>query len=72
MNKQLHKKISQFIDNVAAYIELEYDSYSEEFSKKKSLLFDFIGSYYMGGNNVPDTARYVVELIKNNYYEPKN
>jgi hypothetical protein len=22
-----------------------------------------VGSYYFGGNNVPDTARYVVELI---------
>ena len=74
MNKQLYTKISQFTDSVGNYIKLEYESYSIEYEQKKKLLilFDFIGSYYMGGNNVPDTARYVVELIKNNYYEPKN
>jgi hypothetical protein len=45
---------------------MEYDSkYYSEFTKDKNLqrMYDFIGSYYLGGNNVPDTARYVVELL---------
>lgn len=71
MNKQLRNNITKFSDRVGEYIRLEYESYYEEYSKKKSSLFDFLASYYMGGNNEPDTSRYVVELIKNNYYEPK-
>lgn len=44
---------------------MEYDSiYFEQFNTNNLNMFDFIGSYYMGGSNVPDTARYVVELIK--------
>jgi hypothetical protein len=45
---------------------MEYGSdYHNEFTKDKNLqrMYDFVGSYYLGGNNVPDTARYVVELI---------
>jgi hypothetical protein len=45
---------------------MEYDSkYYNEFTKDKNLqrIYDVVGSYYLGGNNVPDTARYVVELI---------
>jgi hypothetical protein len=32
-------------------------------------MFDFIAGYYLGGANVPDTARYVVELMKMNNKE---
>jgi hypothetical protein len=45
---------------------MEYGSeYYNEFTKDKNLqrMYDFVGSYYLGGNNVPDTARYVVELL---------
>jgi hypothetical protein len=45
---------------------MEYGSeYYNELTKDKNLqrMYDFIGSYYLGGNNVPDTARYVVELL---------
>jgi hypothetical protein len=45
---------------------MEYGSeYYNEFTKDKNLqrMYDFVGGYYLGGNNVPDTARYVVELI---------
>ena len=66
MNKEIYKKISSFLDSVGAYIYMEYDSeYYNEFTKDKNLqrMYDFVGSYYFGGNNVPDTSRYVVELI---------
>ncbi len=54
-----------FGNSVGNYIRMEYDpEYYTEFNTKNLNMFDFIGSYYMGGSNVPDTARYVVELIK--------
>lgn len=66
MNNKLISNINTFISAVGDYIYMEYDSiYYKEFTKDKNLanMFDFIGSYYMGGSNVPDTARYVVEFI---------
>jgi hypothetical protein len=66
MNKEVYKKIHSFLDSVGSYIYMEYDiSYYKEFTKDKNQqrMYDFVGSYYLGGNNVPDTARYVVELI---------
>jgi len=65
MNTKLHKKIIEFGNSVGEYIHMEYDPiYYEKFSSENLHMFDFVGSYYMGGSNVPDTARYVVELIK--------
>jgi hypothetical protein len=66
MNTEIYQKISSFLDSVGSYIYMEYDSdYHNEFTKDKNLqrMYDFVGSYYLGGNNVPDTARYVVELL---------
>lgn len=71
MNKELDDKIIHFMNDVGWYISMEYGStinneYIEYWHDKDFLsntLYDFIGSYYMGGANVPDTARYVVELI---------
>jgi hypothetical protein len=46
---------------------MEYGSdFHNEFTKDKNLqrMYNFVGSYYyLSGNNVPDTARYVVELL---------
>lgn len=62
MNNQLIENINSFISSVGDYLKMEYDSvYYDRFST--SDMFDFIGSYYMGGSTVPDTARSVVELI---------
>ena len=75
MNNKLNTQITEFMNCVGEYLLMEYKpKYYEEYRKDKnqSHFFDFVGSYYMGGSNVPDTARYVVELIKNKYYEPKN
>jgi hypothetical protein len=71
MNKKLDDQIINFMNDVGWYISMEYGStinneYIKEWHNKDFLnntLYDFIGSYYMGGNSVPDTARYVVELI---------
>jgi len=67
MNKKLNRQIINFMNSVGWYISMEYGVeynrmwHNEEFLN--NTLYDFIGSYYMGGNTVPDTARYVVELI---------
>lgn len=61
MNDQLESDINNFIASVGRYINMEYEAFYEYFAKDN--LFDFIGSYYMGGSTVPDTARYVIELL---------
>ncbi|NBT08868.1 MAG: hypothetical protein EBS98_08720 [Chitinophagia bacterium] len=61
MNPKLQSDIENFVTNVGNYIIMEYESFYDFF--KQSDMFDFIGSYYLGGSSVPDTARYVVELI---------
>lgn len=63
MNKKLYNNIMNFADRVGEYLRMEYDSvFYERFDKNNLHTFDFIGSYYMGGSTVPDTARYIVEL----------
>ena len=72
MNNKLDRQIINFMNEVGWYISMEYgetvnNEYTATWHDKEFLnntLYDFIGSYYMGGANVPDTARYVVELIK--------
>ena len=66
MNNPLVFSITNFMSKVADYLHMEYgESYHKEYTKDKNLqrMYDFTGSYYLGGNNVPDTARYVSELI---------
>lgn len=70
MNDKLSSAIIDFMNGVGEYLLMEYKpKFYREYRKDKnqSRFFDFVGSYYMGGSNVPDTARYVVNLIKNNY-----
>lgn len=64
MNEIIINQIHTFIESVCKYLELEYDSiYYKTLTDNYNDYFDFIAGYYMGGNNIPDTARYVVELI---------
>lgn len=66
MNDKVTGHITDFLNKVGDYLHMEYDPiFYKEFTRDKNLsaMFDFVGSYYMGGSNVPDTARYVVELI---------
>ena len=66
MNEKMDRQIIDFMNNVGWYISMEYGvQYTKLWHDKDFLnntLYDFIGSYYMGGSTVPETARYVVEL----------
>jgi hypothetical protein len=70
MNNNLDRQIINFMNEVGWYISMEYgDTINNEYTQKwfdkeflNNTLYDFIGRHYLGGNNVPDTARYVVEL----------
>lgn len=67
MNDKINMQITSFMNSVGDYIHMEYKpKYYKEYTRDKNLggLFEFISSYYMGGSNVPDTARYSVEYIK--------
>lgn len=66
MNNQLITNITNFMARVADYIYMEYgdDFHKQYISYDPQYIYDFTGSYYLGGNNVPDTARYVVEFLK--------
>lgn len=67
MNEKMDSQIIHFMNEVGWYISMEYDqAYSDEFCRETTLnsLYEFVGSYYMGGSTVPDTARYVIEFIK--------
>lgn len=75
MNDKINLQITDFMNAVGEYIHMEYKpKYYKYYINDKNFggLFDFVGSYYMGGSNVPDTARYVVELIKMNEREQRN
>ena len=66
-HQPLHERIQLFVDNVEWYLSLEYDPFyatvfARESSKRK--VFDFLGSYYLGGASVPDATRYLVEFIE--------
>lgn len=66
MNDKLNLQITDFMNSVGEYIHMEYKpKYYKQYKLDKNLsgLFEFIGSYYIGGSNVPDTARYAVEYI---------
>ena len=66
MNDKINLHIAEFMSKVGDYIHMEYKpKYYKEYTRDKNLagLFEFVGSYYMGGSNVPDTARYTVEYI---------
>lgn len=67
MKNKLNTQIREFMNCVGEYLLMEYESKDyEEYRKDKnqSRFFDFVGSYYMDGSSVPDTARYVIEFIK--------
>lgn len=75
MNDKIVGQITNFMNAVGDYIHMEYDPFFyEQYTSDHNLsgMFDFVGSYYMGGSNVPDTARYVVELILMNKRDEKH
>jgi hypothetical protein len=67
MNSKLNRQIIDFMNNVGWYISMEYGvEYNYCWNDKyilNDILYPLIGSYYMGGNTVPDTAAVVVETV---------
>jgi len=61
--------LSQFFSAVYNYLTLEYKpKFAKIFIREnhyKSMI-KIIVQYYLGGNNVPDTARAIVDHIKQN------
>jgi hypothetical protein len=75
MNKKLHNQLTNFINSVSRYLDMEYHpKYYNTFNKDKNLvrIFDFVTGRYLGGNNVPDTAHDIVEFIDKHYSKDKN
>ncbi len=67
MNEKIYSDITDFYNNVGDYIYLEYKpKYHRMFFSDKNIdqLFDMVGRYYMGGNNVPDTAGMIVDHFR--------
>lgn len=56
--------IKIFLKRVSYYINEEYGKDYYKKSTNSHHTFDIITGYYWGGNNVPDTARAVVEYLK--------
>lgn len=68
MNPKAKKKIQHFLHLVSEYISEEYHpAYYKHITHDKNLskIYNLVCRYYLGGNNVPDTAGMVVENIKN-------
>ena len=66
MNKKLKTSVNSFFEKVNDYMYMEYDhKYYKIATRDRNLVrvFDFITAQYLGGNNVPDTAGYLVEYI---------
>ena len=66
MSNKLKKRVNSFFEKVNDYMYIEYDhKYYKIATRDRNLVrvFDFITAQYLGGNNVPDTAGYLVEYI---------
>ena len=66
MSNKLKKRVNSFFEKVNDYMYMEYDhKYYKIATRDRNLVrvFDFITAKYLGGNNVPDTAGYLVEYI---------
>jgi hypothetical protein len=67
MNKKIKNQILQFRKMVAFYLKNEYKpKYYVYFKDYPPSIKHIVESYYLGGNNVPDTANAVVSYIKTN------
>jgi hypothetical protein len=68
MSEIMRTQIINFMNEVGWYISMEYDvKYNNCWGDKQTLnevLYPFIGSCYMGGNTVPETAYEVVQMVK--------
>jgi hypothetical protein len=67
MNEKLKNQILKFRNLVGFYLKNEYKpKYYTYFKDYPLSIRHIVESSYMGGNNVPDTALFVVDYIKKN------
>lgn len=66
MNLKLAEILNQFFHDISYYVLQEYPDYYDHVQNEKQLhkTLNMIQNYYLGGNNVPDTAGYIVEYFK--------
>ncbi|NDC31039.1 MAG: hypothetical protein EBZ58_08930 [Bacteroidetes bacterium] len=67
MNEQAKQAISDFYNDVWNYMKMEYKPKWAKLYNAENTLGDMIqltGRYYLGGNNVVDTAGDIVRLLK--------
>jgi hypothetical protein len=66
MNDKLTDLVISFFNDVSFYIYEEYPDYYKHFHRDKELskTFNMIQQFYLGGNNVPDSASYMIEYFK--------
>ena len=69
-NCKLHRAINSFYASVLNYMKAEYKpKWARLYNAQGSLdeMIQLTGQYYLGGNNVPDTAGDIVRLLRNKY-----
>lgn len=66
MNEKLEYKICEFLNYVEDYVAMEYGDTSMFWDEDLfvDVIYPMVTSYYLGGNNVPNTAH---DLIKRMY-----
>lgn len=67
MNEKMINDITDFFNDVGDYLSLEYNPkiHKKFFDDSKiDQHFDMIAKYYMGGNNVSDTAGMMAEYLR--------
>jgi hypothetical protein len=70
MNKPVQQAIYEFHYHVWQYMKDEYKpKWAKLYDAEDTLdeMFNLDGQYYLGGNNVPDTAGDIVRLLKRKY-----
>jgi hypothetical protein len=67
MNESVNKAICDFYNSVWKYMKAEYKPKWAKLYNSEKLLDEMIqltGQYYLGGNNVSDTAGDIVRFLK--------
>jgi len=68
MNESVNQAICDFYNSVWNYMKAEYKPRWARLYNSQDILDEMImitGQYYLGGNNVPDTAGDIVRFLKN-------
>ena len=71
MNNKMQEMVSEFTSKVYDYVEMEYGAITRNailVTEKQYGWASRIGAYYMGGNNIPNTATDLVLMYRK--YKP--